>query len=66
MADRIGDMADHLRAEIAAGRVTGGAQCRPAIRAKWPEATDSECLMVALRIGAEMQVGMVIKPANGN
>lgn len=66
MGDRIGEMAAHLRDEIAAGRVLGGAQCRPAIKAKWPEATDGECLMVALRISAEMELGVAIKPANGN
>lgn len=59
MADRIRRMADFIRKEIAAGRVTSGAQCRPTIKARFPDATNADCLEVALSIADELAAGTV-------
>lgn len=62
--DKIGEMAAFIRREMAAGRLTSGAQCRPALKAKWPDVTDRDCLLVALRVGAERALGVSVRPAN--
>jgi hypothetical protein len=61
-ANRIRLMADYVIAEMAAGRVASGAQCRPAIKAKFSDATNGDCLLVAQLIASERG----LMPANSN
>lgn len=60
MADRIRRMADYILAEMAAGRVASGPECRPAIKARFPDATNEDCY----RVGSLIAVERGLMPAN--